>query len=314
MGIPALPRRGHHAFSVASPVVARESPPADVLAEFPVPKDRSFLYRVRQALPDLRPAEKRLGEFVCDFPGELASYSAQELAALAHVSKATVTRFIQRLGYENYEEARRHARAEKQTGSRLFLTTTADASTDQSVKAHVAQGIANLEATFLTISDNQIEAAAQAMMQARKVWVLGFRSSQPFASYLQWQLTQVIEDIIAIPGPGQTLGEHLVSLREDDVVVFFAMRRRIAQLDAILAQIRKAKVKLIYITDEGAPFENSADWHFQCQSLAPGPLFNHTAVMALCHLLITRCLEKAGVEGRKRLRHIEALNEALDEL
>lgn len=279
-----------------------------------MPKDRSFLYRVRQALPDLRPAEKRLGEFVCDFPGELASYSAQELAALAHVSKATVTRFIQRLGYENYEEARRHARAEKQTGSRLFLTTTADASTDQSVKAHVAQGIANLEATFLTISDNQIEAAAQAMMQARKVWVLGFRSSQPFASYLQWQLTQVIEDIIAIPGPGQTLGEHFVSLREEDVVVFFAMRRRIAQVDTILAQIRKAKVKLIYVTDEGAPFESSADWHFQCQSLAPGPLFNHTAVMALCHLLITRCLEKAGIEGRKRLRHIEALNETLDEL
>jgi len=255
-----------------------------------------------------------LGEFVCDFPGELASYSARELAALAHVSKATVTRFIQRLGYETYEEARRHARAEKRTGSRLFLTTTADASTDQSVNAHVARGIANLEATFLTISDNQIEAAAQATMQARKVWVLGFRSSQPFASYLQWQLAQVIEDIIAIPGPGQTLGKYLVSLREHDVVVFFAMRRRIAQIDTILAQIRKAKVKLISITDEGASFENSAGRHFQCQSLAPGPLFNHTAVMALCHLLIPRCLEKAGVEGHKRLRHIEALNEALDEL
>ena len=75
------------------------------------PKDRSFLTRVRQALPSLHPAERRLGDFVCDFPGELASYSAQELAALAHVSKATVSRFVQRLGYENYEEARRHARA-----------------------------------------------------------------------------------------------------------------------------------------------------------------------------------------------------------
>jgi hypothetical protein len=36
--------------------------------------------------------------------------------------------------------------------------------------------------------------------------------------------------------------------------------------------------------------------------------------MALCHLLITRCLEKAGTEGRKRLRNIEALNESLEEL
>lgn len=265
-------------------------------------------------MPDLHPAEKRLGEFVCDFPGELASYSAQELAALAHVSKATVTRFIQRLGYETYEEARRHARAEKQTGSRLYLTEAADTSTARSMQAHVAQAISNLESTFLSISENQIRAVADAMMAARKVWALGFRSSRPFASYLQWQLTQVIEDIVAIPGAGQTLGEHLVSLREEDVVVFFALRRRIAQVDVILAQIRKSKAKLLYITDEGAAFETGATWHFQCQTLAPGPLFNHTAVMTLCHLLITRCLEKADVEGRKRLRNIEALNESLEEL
>jgi DNA-binding MurR/RpiR family transcriptional regulator len=302
------------AFYVASRLSPNESLPAENMAEFTVPKDRSFLYRVRQALPDLHPAEKRLGEFVCDFPGELASYSAQELAALAHVSKATVTRFIQRLGYENYEEARRHARAEKQTGSRLFLASSADPTSSQSVTAHIAQGIANLEATFLSISDAQIETVAATMMQARKVWVLGFRSSHPFASYLQWQLTQVIEDIVAIPGAGQTLGEHLVSLREDDVVIFFAMRRRIAQIDLILAQIRKSKAKLLYITDEGASFETAASWHFRCQTLAPGPLFNHTSIMALCHLLITRCLEKAGVEGRKRLRNIETLNEGLEEL
>jgi DNA-binding MurR/RpiR family transcriptional regulator len=302
------------AFYVASRLSPNESLPAENMAEFTVPKDRSFLYRVRQALPDLHPAEKRLGEFVCDFPGELASYSAQELAALAHVSKATVTRFIQRLGYENYEEARRHARAEKQTGSRLFLASSADPTSSQSVTAHIAQGIANLEATFLSISDAQIETVAATMMQARKVWVLGFRSSHPFASYLQWQLTQVIEGIVAIPGAGQTLGEHLVSLREDDVVIFFAMRRRIAQIDMILAQIRKSKAKLLYITDEGASFETAASWHFRCQTLAPGPLFNHTSVMALCHLLITRCLEKAGVEGRKRLRNIETLNEGLEEL
>lgn len=302
------------AFSVASPSAPVVNLSADDVAEHRVPKDKSFLFRVRQALPDLHPAEKRLGEFVCDFPGELASYSAQELAALAHVSKATVTRFIQRLGYENYEEARRHARAERQTGSRLFLTTSADASTTQSVKTHISQGVANLEATFMAISDAQIDGAASAMMRARKVWVLGFRSSHPFASYLQWQLTQVLEDIIAIPGAGETLGEHLVSLREDDVVVFFAMRRRIAQLDSILAHVRKSKARLIYITDESAPFETGATWHFPCQTLAPGPLFNHTAVMALCHLLITRCLEQAGVEGRKRLRQIETLNESLDEL
>ncbi|XUY29793.1 MurR/RpiR family transcriptional regulator [Agrobacterium sp. rho-8.1] len=277
-------------------------------------KERSFLYRVRQALPTLHPAERRLGDFVCDFPGELASYSASELALLAHVSKATVSRFVQKLGYENYDEARRHARAEKQTGSRLFLPAQGGASDGQSIAAHVAQSMANIETTFLKVSDSQIDAIAEALSSARKVWVMGFRSSHPFASYLQWQLTQVIENIVAIPGPGQTLGEHLVSIVPDDVVVFFGLRRRIAGMDMILEQIEKARPKLLYVTDEGAPLLGGATWHIYCQTLAPGPLFNHTAVMALCHLIITRCLEKAHVTGRSRLRAIEAINDSLDEL
>lgn len=276
--------------------------------------ERPFLHRVRQTLPVLHPAERRLGDFVCDFPGELASYSASELAELAHVSKATVSRFIHKLGYENYEEARRHARAEKQTGSRLFLSTRNGNARGQSVSAHVSQGIANIEATFLAVSDQKVDAIAEALLAARKVWVIGFRSSQPFASYLRWQLTQVIENVVAIPGPGETLGEHLVSLSDDDVVVFFGLRRRIASTDALLAAITKGEARLLYITDEGAPPLHSAAWHLHCQTLAPGPLFNHVSVMALCHLLITRCLERADVGGRNRLRGIESFNEMLDEL
>jgi DNA-binding MurR/RpiR family transcriptional regulator len=277
-------------------------------------KEKSFLTRVRQALPSLHPAERRLGEFVCDFPGELASYSGSELAQLAHVSKATVSRFVQRLGYESYEAARRHARAEKLTGSRLFLSTVSKQGAAPNMASHVAQGIANLEATFLSISDAQIDAVVAALLKARKVWVIGFRSSHPFASYLQWQLTQVIENIVAIPGAGQTMGEHLVSVGKRDLVIALGLRRRIARMDLILEQIRHQGAKLLYITDEGVPFQDGATWHFRCHSQAPGPLFNHTAVAAVCHILATRAIEKAGAVGRARLRAIETLNDELEEL
>ena len=279
-----------------------------------ISRERSFLTRVREALPRLHPAERRLGEFVCDFPGELASYSASELATLAHVSNATVSRFVKRLGYENYEAARRHARVEKQTGSRLFLSTSTEVSGVQSVAAHVSQGIANLEGTFLAITEGQIDAVVDAMLMARKVWVIGFRSSHPFADYLQWQMTQVIENIVAIPGGGQTLGEHLVSVGENDMVVLFGLRRRVARNDLVLSAIEKTGTKLLYITDEGVPFRPSATWHFRCQTLAPGPLFNHVAVMSVCHLLATRAIERAAAAGRSRLRDIESLNDALEEL
>ena len=278
------------------------------------PAERSFLARIRAALPALHPAERRLGEFLCEFPGELASYSAQELATLANVSKATVSRFVRRIGYPSYEAARRQARAEQRTGSRLFLASHESGGVEASLAANVAQGRENLDRTFGTIAQAEFDAAAAAILAARKVWVIGFRASHPFAVYLQWQLTQVVENIVAIPHGGETLGEHLVSFDAADVVVVVGLRRRVARMEQILAHAERAGARLLYITDEGVEPRAGAAWHFRCHTVATGPLFNHTSVMAGCHYLTMRAIELAGGPGRSRLRGIEMLNDAFDEL
>lgn len=75
-----------------------------------------------------------------------------------------------------------------------------------------------------------------------------------------------------------------------------------------------ARAKLLYITDEGVPHRQGAAWHFRCQTLAPGPLFNLDSAMAICHLLATRAIERSGAAGRTRLRGIETIGDALEEL
>lgn len=277
-------------------------------------KERSFLARVRSALPSLHPAERRLGEFVCDFPGELASYDAQELASFANVSRATVSRFVRRLGYESYEAARKHAREEQSTGSRLFLTHASHDQAESSLALNLEQGKANLDRTFATITQLEVDEVAQAILAARKTWVIGFRASHAFADYLRWQLTQVIEQVVSLPGGGETLGEHLVNFQETDCVIVFGLRRRVAVNEPLLTHARKCGAKLLYITDEGLEPEPAATWHFRCHTLAAGPLFNHTAVMALCHLLAMRTIEAASDASRSRLRKIETLNDRLEEL
>lgn len=275
---------------------------------------RSFLARVRATLPDLHPAERRLGEFVCEFPGELASYDAQELAKLANVSKATVSRFVRRLDYANYDEARKHAREEQRTGSRLFLTLPEKENPEGSLAANVAQGKANLDRTFGVITQREIDAVATTMLEARKTWVVGFRAGHPLADYLRWQLVQVLENVVSIPGGGETLGESLASVRPGDCVILFGLRRRVALVSAILDQLASSGAKILYITDEGADPDQRPDWHFRCHTAASGPLFSHVSVMALCHLLAMRAIELAGGKARTRLRSIESMNDQLGEL
>ncbi len=275
--------------------------------------ERSFLSRVRASLPDLHPAERKLGEMICEFPGEVASYSASELASLAQVSNATVTRFIHRLGYPSYEEARRHARKERETGSRQYLARP-DMQSVESASDYAETDAVNLRKTLATVDLAEIDRLAEALLGARKVWIVGFRASNPLAAYLQWQLIQVIENVVAIPGSGQTMGEHLVSIAADDLVIVFGLRRRVVQLNAILQTIAHTHARLAYVTDEGAVRQEGAEWHFRCHTASPGPLFNHVSVMALINLLVNRTIEWAATQGQARLRGIESLNDTLGEL
>ncbi len=276
--------------------------------------DRSFLGRVNQALPTLHPAERKLGNMLCDFPGDLASYSSGELAALAGVSKATISRFVRKLGYSSFEEARRHAREEKATGSRLYLASRTLANERTSLESQFARTVENLQRTLSAIDDTTIAAIADALLSARRVWVVGYRASHAFAAYVGWQLLQVLDSISVIPGGGQTMGEHLVSVAPADVVIVFGLRRRPVSLGPVLDQIERSGARLVYVTDESAPPHPGVSWQLRCETSPIGPLFNHVAVMAVCQLLADETIARAGRAGRERLRGIEALNDALVEL
>ncbi|SOZ58272.1 DNA-binding protein [Cupriavidus taiwanensis] len=281
---------------------------------------KSFVGRIREQLDQLSPSERRLAEFALDFPGDLAGYTASELAGLANVSNATVTRFVRRMGYASYDDARKHVRSEKSAGSPLLLAGTesapgaAGATHSGSLGAHLQQGLANLDATYRRLSEAQLREIAQAILNARKVWVVGFRSSQPLAMYLRWQLLQIVPSAQAVPGAGETMGEHLAGMAKDDVVIVLALRRRVRELPSVVAQAAKACPKLLYITEQGAPTKVPARWVLRCDVQAPGVLDNHAAVIGLCHLIVTQVMELAGTPGRRHLGLVEAFHDALDEL
>ena len=278
------------------------------------PSAASFLGQIRHLIDTLPRSERRLGEFILDFPGDLASYSASELATLVQVSNATVTRFIRRLGYASYEEARRHAREERSTGSPLFAAQPNVNAPEGSIAAHIQLASDNIAATFGHIDEATVNAIAVALCSARKVLFLGYRNNRNFAAYLRWQLAQLLPNTQVIPGPGETLGEFAVDFDYQTVLVVFALRRSLPIAAQFATRATRAGAQVLYVTDQISRAHVDARWVLRCYSAAPGPLDNHVALMLLCDLLATRAMAHAGGAGRKRLSGVEAEHEALSEL
>lgn len=276
-------------------------------------REPSFLTRVRGHLADCPPVERQLAEFVLDFPGDLASHTASELAKLAGVSNATVTRFIRRLGYAHFEAARLQVRAERSAGSPLYLASRRQA-IDQQFGHRLERSHDNLQRTLARLTPQVVEDMAQACLAARKVWVLGLRSSQSFATYFRWQLFQFKEAVHTLPAAGDTLGQYLASVLPADVVVVFALRRRPALLHLLTQRLLSQGARVLYISDQPLPEHAGLAWHVHCACESDSPLDDHSAVTLVCHLLVSAILERAGPTERARLSAIEASHDALQEL
>ena len=270
---------------------------------------------IRQHLAAMPPAEKKLADLMLEYPGHLASHSASEITHMVGVSNAAMTRFVKRLGYDNYDHMRRLARDGINWGSPLFLLNPdRAASTSAPFAEHVDASISNIEQTFRAISCNDIEQIVQCLATAPKVGLFGQRNNYFFAGYLRWQLIQFRSGVHLLPMAGETLAEHLAGYSANDMVILFGLRRRSALTEKLIAIIHQQGARTLLITDAGNQQNLGASWVLRCNSQSCVPLDNHVAVMALCHVLSAKLIESTGSSGRKHLARIEELHEVLSEM
>lgn len=158
--------------------------------------------RLRSHYSQLAPQEQRIADFVLDHYDDLVSYNSAELARLAGVSKATVSRLFKRLGYEKYKDMREEQRTLRQSG--MPVADSRDAVQGNTLLArHYKQEMANLTQWVNGIDAGQFTEVVQALGSSRRVFVIGMRNAFPVALHLRQQLLQIRSGVQVLPSPGR---------------------------------------------------------------------------------------------------------------
>jgi DNA-binding MurR/RpiR family transcriptional regulator len=90
-----------------------------------------------------------------------------------------------------------------------------------------------------------------------------------------------------LPLPGQTIGEDLASLNDDDFVVVIGIRRRVANFSEIIQFL--AKYSCLLITDQsGQKYAQHAQHVFVCYMNNDLPLDSYAAPMSLISHLVNQ--------------------------
>lgn len=277
---------------------------------------RSIEDRIHDRYEQLADSERPLADLILGFPGQVASYSATELASLAGVSKPAASRLVKKLGFESYDDMRRCAREGQRWGSPHYLnsSTFEGRAAADALQAHIACETENIRATLSALPPT-VDAILEAMAGAPRIGCIGFRRSRIVADYLRWSLVQVRGNIALLPPPGETLGESLSEFGPGDLIVAVGLRRRIPLLSAALQECKNRSIGVLLIADATAgPLAAFVTWFLSCEARSASPIDSDIAAISVAHFLSSSLASRLGNAARRRMQAIEQTLGALGEL
>lgn len=263
-------------------------------------------------------SERRLADVVLACQGDLASYSASELAERAGVSKATTSRLFQRLGYARFTDARREARgAGVPWGSPLSIESEERSPLDpgNSLSAHLARDLQNLGRTFQFLRPEAVDEAVGLLAEARSVRVVGFRNSHALAHYARSVLTTVKPDVRLVPGSALEVAEDVAGLSDRDAVLAIGLRRRPQLFRRLLALLHRRGVPIVMVTDPTASTATRyATVVLRCHNWGSSMFDSYASAISVLNFLCSRTAARLGPAARDRLAVIEDIHRELDDL
>ncbi|MCK5929314.1 MAG: MurR/RpiR family transcriptional regulator, partial [Nocardioides sp.] len=138
--------------------------------------------RIAATRMDLSPQERKAAATLLEHLDDLATYRAAELAQLAGVSKATMSRLFRSLGFADFDEVREHLRT-------LRTSTGEPRSRDGGgwgdLPTHLAR---EAEVVRRAVEHPVVPQVVALLAAARRVTVVGWRNSHPVALHLRQQL------------------------------------------------------------------------------------------------------------------------------
>jgi len=265
--------------------------------------------RIAERYADLSPQERRAADVLLAHLDDLAIYRAAELAELAGVSKATMSRLFRHLGFDDFTEVRDHLRTLRSHGVPVSLEGA------PSLAAHLEHEVTNLNKALVGLEESGLDTAAKLIAEAQRVVVVGMRSSYPVALHLRQSLGQARFGVTLAPQPGQSLSDELIGLGANDAAVVVAFRRRPANVEGLLEILQDSGTPTILLADPTArTLAARASVWLQCPLATDLAFDSYAVAMSVAAVLADRVLDLTGHHGEKRATGIDESYRVLGEI
>ena len=219
-------------------------------------KDSKYLIsHIQSQYTRFSKGQKLIAKYILKNYDKVAFMTACKLGEAVGVSESTVVRFANALGYSGYpklQDALQEVIKNKLTTVQRVDMVKEFNDDSAILKKIVKSDMDNIKDTLEEIDEKAFEEAANRILKAKRIYIVGMRSSFTIAQYLGFYLGIILDSVHVIRTDMGDAFEQVVKINEDDVLIAISFPRYSKKSYQIVSYAKEKGAHIVSLTD--SPF------------------------------------------------------------
>ena len=267
--------------------------------------------------PTFSKGQRRIARYITESYDKAAFMTANRLGKTVGVSESTVVRFAVDLGFDGYPSMQKAM--QEMVLNRLTSVQRIEVANnrlgDQDIVSMVLHSdMEKLRKTSEILDREEFNAAVNAIIKAKRVYILGVRSVEPLANFLGYYLNYMFNNVHIVSGFGTVeMFEKIVGVNSEDVAIAFSFPRYSSTATKGARYCRSAGATVIGITDNRlSPLGSNSDHVLIAKSDMVSLVDSLVAPLSVINALIVAIASRKEKELARTFENLERIWDEYD--
>lgn len=223
-----------------------------------------LITKIQSELPGFSKGQKQIARFILEHYDKAAFMTASRLGVTVGVSESTVVRFATELGYDGYPHLQRAL--QEMIRNKLTSVQRMEVAGDRMGGRDVLQTVLYADTDMIRVTLDEIDrdafqGAVDALMGAKRIYILGVRSSSALASFLGFYFNLLFENVTLVhTNSVSEIFEQVLRVGPGDVLFGISFPRYSKRTLSAMKYARDRGARVIALTDSQlSPLARVAD-------------------------------------------------------
>lgn len=276
-----------------------------------------ILTTIHDQLRTFSKGQKLIANYILQSYDKAAFMTASRLGKTVGVSESTVVRFAVELGFDGYPSMQRTLQelVRNKLTSVQRIEVANDRIGNQDVVSTVLQAdIDTLRKTSETLDRSEMNASVELILQAKRIYIIGVRSSTAIADFLNFYFRNIFENVSLVSSTSTSeMFEQMLRVGKGDVVIGISLPRYSSRTVKTMQYAKDCGAATIAITDKpDAPAGKLADHVLVAKSDMVSIVDSLVAPMSVVNALIVAVSRRREEQVSTTFKNLERLWDEYD--